>query len=335
MIPSIFRASTYENRRRQIDTLKIFNDNVLEIQADNEYQVRFRSGRNDLTLHVYLSKDFPNDKPSLKVLPVVLHPWVNRDGEICSAPGLLNFTVHSDLGRVVQAIIREFVRNPPHLANNDLAASPSIPIRNNDNSKISPTFYQKFSPPVQQTFQHIASNSLLNTYQPQTLAFPELASMSVEELQFLNECSERREEFLDNLPQSKEMKKTLEDLMTQIEELVDSNLVKKEKIDELKQDVQLKVEEVTKLAFETENLIGAYQNLAEKYSPKNIKNLLHDAADEENNNSEKIAESFIRGDLDVEKFVLDYVKSRSLAQVRKTKEEKLSQQLQRLERAGF
>lgn len=28
----------------------------------------------------------------------------------------VQFTIHSDLGRVVQAVIREFERRPPHLA---------------------------------------------------------------------------------------------------------------------------------------------------------------------------------------------------------------------------
>lgn len=41
---------------------------------------------------------------------------------------MIQFTVHSDLGRVVQAIIREFERNPPPLAVNHNHASTSSPI---------------------------------------------------------------------------------------------------------------------------------------------------------------------------------------------------------------
>lgn len=50
---------------------------------------------------------------------------------------------------------------------------------------------------------------------------------------------------------------------------------------------------------------------------------------------EKIADKFLNGELDIDKFVSLFTQSRSLCQTRKTKEEKLSQQLERLERAGF
>lgn len=43
----------------------------------------------------------------------------------------MQFTVHSDLGRVVQAIVREFQRNPPPLAEKfaNGIASPTVPTR--------------------------------------------------------------------------------------------------------------------------------------------------------------------------------------------------------------
>lgn len=55
-----------------------------------EYQVRFRAGGNDFCISVNLTGDFPNEKPILKICPVIRHQWVNVDGEITGAPGLLN-----------------------------------------------------------------------------------------------------------------------------------------------------------------------------------------------------------------------------------------------------
>lgn len=55
-------------------------------------------------------------------------------------------------------------------------------------------------------------------------------------------------------------------------------------------------------------------------------------ADEE---SESIADDFLNGKIDVEKFLGLYLKTRALCQSRKTKEEKFSQQLSSLEKAGF
>lgn len=59
------------------------------------------------------------------------------------------------------------------------------------------------------------------------------------------------------------------------------------------------------------------------------------AAEEADTNCETIADSFLNGEIDVDKFVTQYTKERKLCQTRKTKEEKLSHQLDSLERAGF
>lgn len=67
-----------------------------------------------------------------------------------------------------------------------------------------------FSPP-----SHISAASNIC----QSLAFPELNSLSLDELQYLNESVNRQEEFLENLPQVREMNKMLDDLILQLEEL--------------------------------------------------------------------------------------------------------------------
>lgn len=57
----------------------------------------------------------------------------------------------------------------------------------------------------------------------QSVAFPELQELSLDELTFLNQNSDRLDEFLDNLPMFKEQNKTMEDLVTNIEELAGKN----------------------------------------------------------------------------------------------------------------
>ncbi|XP_073965537.1 vacuolar protein sorting 37A isoform X2 [Choristoneura fumiferana] len=99
-------------RKRQIDTLKIFNDNVVELQENTEYKIDFSINGKNFCLNVILSPDFPNEKPVILVNPCISHPWVaENSNHVVSAPGLIQFTVHSDLGRVVHAIIREFQRS--------------------------------------------------------------------------------------------------------------------------------------------------------------------------------------------------------------------------------
>ncbi|XP_044267870.1 vacuolar protein sorting-associated protein 37A isoform X2 [Tribolium madens] len=307
MLPKIYRSDP-DIRKHQINTLKIFNDNVVEICEGHEYQICFKSDRHELCLHISL-----------------IHPWVNADSEVTSAPGLLNFTIHSDLGRVVQAIIREFERHPPPLKNDtnitsgpgSTITSPTVPTRECERS--SPSYMNNFSSPTHQ----------------RRLVFPELNKLSINELEFLNSNSDRQQEFLTDLPPIKEQNKLLDDLIAQVEELAESNLSKQEHLSEMRSEIEQKISEVTKLAFENERLHMKYQDMSDKYSPFNIKEQLRLAAEKAESECETIADSFLNGEIDVEKFVNLYTKSRSLCQARKTKEEKLSHQLESLSKAGF
>lgn len=164
MISRIFRGEN-ENvavkRKRQIDTLKIFNDNVVELREDVEYQVQFNAGERRMAIMVSLSPEFPLEKPVLRVSPPISHPWCNEHSEITSAPGLLNFTVHSDLGRVVQAIIREFSKNPPQLLED---VSPGSTTTHRDlQGRNSPSYSLQQYPEIPPT----SYNSYYNTQYPQ------------------------------------------------------------------------------------------------------------------------------------------------------------------------
>ena len=71
---------------------------------------------------IELGPEFPYKTPKLSVEPVLNHQWIEGN-EITKFPGLISFTINSDLGRVCQAIIREYEKNPP-----ELTSSPSVPI---------------------------------------------------------------------------------------------------------------------------------------------------------------------------------------------------------------
>jgi ESCRT-I complex subunit VPS37 len=170
---------------------------------------------------------------------------------------------------------------------------------------------------------------------PKRLVFPELNKLTTEELEFLNNNVDRQQEFLNDLPPIKDQNKLLDDLIVQVEELAESNLSKQEQLKELRGNIDQRIEEVTKLAFENERLHVKYQNLSDKYSPINIKQQLRSAAEKAELDCENIADSFLKGGIDVDNFINLYTKTRTLCQTRKTKEEKLSHQLDSLLRAGF
>ena len=105
------------DRRKQINTLLIFNENVTELVPNVQYRMDFTGGGSSgpLTMLIHLPPGFPKEKPSIKIEPLGLqHSWIDiRSGNVIGSPGLNNFSAHSDLGRVVQVIKREFELKPP------------------------------------------------------------------------------------------------------------------------------------------------------------------------------------------------------------------------------
>ncbi|XP_066258548.1 vacuolar protein sorting-associated protein 37A [Euwallacea similis] len=312
------------DRKQQITTLKIFNDNVTEITKNTDYEISFESGKNNLVLRVTLGSDFPNEKPLLTISPLVAHPWVNESGVITNAPGLLSFTPHSDLGRVVQAIIREFQRNPPKPT--ITSRHSSVSIQDGDNKQKS---YSSFSN-IDYSPHHVTISD--TTVLSSSLKFPELNLLSLEELRFIDECVDRQAEFIDELGTIREQRRYLEELELQLKDIAEENLCKEQQLNQAKDAVNQRIEEAVKLTFENERLYSVYLNLSEKYLPRNIQEELSKAAKRAEEEGEKMVESFLQGDLDVDKFLNLFIKSKSLYQLRKTKEEKLAHQLDRFEK---
>ncbi|XP_053982979.1 vacuolar protein sorting-associated protein 37A isoform X1 [Hylaeus volcanicus] len=447
MISRIFRGKN-ENvavkRKLQIDTLKIFNDNVVELRENFEYQVQFNAGERRMAIMVSLSPEFPLEKPVLKVSPPINHPWCNEHSEIISAPGLLNFTVHSDLGRVVQAIIREFSKNPPqlledispgsvqshrgeqrkkiernkiHIYNNaitdlqgrsspsfSLQQYPEIPPKSynsyyatqfpqyssasgstctytynythsgnqyvEDGHAVARDDHAKFGSSSQHSTYTTSSRggSLHNTdptgynsnhqgtylnshyananyQQPslqnqvqtkaQSVAFPELNSLSNEELKRLSEDDDNLDEFLDKHSELKDVNLAIDDAIDWVQKTAEANVAKEPELRELQSDVANKVQIVATLKARYDQLIQRYNKLSEVFTPDHIKECLRKAADESHEESERIAENFLNRKIDVERFLSTYIECRKLGQARRTKEEKLAHQLNELKRAGY
>ncbi|EZA59210.1 hypothetical protein DMN91_008299 [Ooceraea biroi] len=420
MISRIFRGEN-ENvavkRKRQIDTLKIFNDNVIELRENVDYQVEFQAGEKRMAIVVSLSPNFPLEKPVLRVSPPISHPWCNEHSEITSAPGLLNFSVHSDLGRVVQAIIREFSKNPPQLLED---ISPGSKSHRDLQGRNSPSYsLQQYPAEIPSTsfnsyyntqFPHLSSSSAntciynynytnsghtyvsdsksfggtphhspyipssrnnalhsstparytsnqhgtpyLNShyvnanYQqplpsqsqakaPQSIIFPELNSLTNEELKRLNEDDDRLDDFLEKHSQIKDINAAIEDAMDWVEKTAEANVAKEPELKQLQADVADKVKTVAVLKARYDHLIQRYNKLSEVFTPDHIKECLRREADESHEESEKIAEDFLNRKIDVERFLSTYIECRKLGQARRTKEEKLAHQLNELKRAGF
>ena len=100
----------------------------------------------------------------------------------------------------------------------------------------------------------------------------------------------------------------------------------------MKEDIAGKVQKIESLRTRYDDLSEQYSKLSEVFSPFKICDSLRKAADESQEQSELIAQDFLNGKIDVERFLKTYVECRKLGQARRTKEEKLAHQLNETKR---
>nr|KAF6375766.1 VPS37A subunit of ESCRT-I [Pipistrellus kuhlii] len=63
-----------------------------------------------------LPPQFPQEKPVISVYPPIRHHLMDKQGIYVTSPLVNNFTMHSDLGKIIQSLLDEFWKNPPVLA---------------------------------------------------------------------------------------------------------------------------------------------------------------------------------------------------------------------------
>lgn len=295
-----------EHRRRQIDTLKIFNDKLVScllfhlisfyylflfassvsvIQNDEKYGIKFKSGQNDVTLIIELEPDFPFTTPTLTLEPILAHKWVENNGEIKNFPGLMNFTINSDLGRVCQAIIREFEKKPP------LVSSPSVPVQSN---------------------------------------FPELDGLDPRQLLHLLNDENYLDDFVEELSPIKALNAELDVLVEETENLARENLEKNDILSDLRSKVESLSIEFLNHGAQYSQINTKYEDKASEYSPQNIRQLLDIGVSDAETECEKTVDAFLEGHQSLNDFLDDFLKVKRLIATRKFKEERLNFQLNQM-----
>lgn len=99
------------------------------------------------------------------------------------------FSIHSDLGRVVHAIIREFERFPPQLLSNEIVNSP---------------------------IKAIALPAVVDCN------IPELSGLSIEELRLLDEDEEHLNDFVEEMSAVQSLTDELDGLICEVEVITGS-----------------------------------------------------------------------------------------------------------------
>ncbi|KAM9192962.1 vacuolar protein sorting-associated protein 37A [Mergus octosetaceus] len=110
------RTGLQQQKQRQIEALRAAHAAIAEIQKDVEYRLPFTVNNLTININILLPPQFPQEKPVISVFPPVRHHLMDKQGVYVTGPLISNFTMHSDLGKIVQSILDEFWKSPPVLA---------------------------------------------------------------------------------------------------------------------------------------------------------------------------------------------------------------------------
>ncbi|XP_060102390.1 vacuolar protein sorting-associated protein 37A [Heteronotia binoei] len=133
-------TSLQQQKQRQIESLRSAHTAIAEIQKDVEYRLPFTVNNLTININILLPPQFPQEKPVISVYPPIRHHLMDKQGVYVACPLISSFTMHSDLGKIVQSVLDEFWKNPPVLA----PSSTSFPFLYNKPAGMSPYGPQNF-----------------------------------------------------------------------------------------------------------------------------------------------------------------------------------------------
>jgi len=114
-------------RLKQIETLKKQFPAAREILRDVEFEIPLAVSVGYIYLRVILPQGFPQGPPYIRVIPNVIHPWVNVTMYVAGHPKLANWNLHNNLGQIVKEVAEEFFKNPPRIIPAPTGGYPNSP----------------------------------------------------------------------------------------------------------------------------------------------------------------------------------------------------------------
>jgi len=234
-----------------------------------------------VNLRITLEPSFPQSAPTIQLLPEGLtHPFITDRGFVkqSASKTLQIWTLHSDLGKLIQELVQEFQKNEPQ--------------------KRGETLQNQYRSPV----PHPAPRMTQTDLKPN---LPELQQLSVEQMTALMNDEQKFREFMNNL----ESYATSFNLRN---DLIKSNTEEKEKQSLLKSQFASVENEIKEQNQKGDQLRSLYndklriqESIMSKLSPQSLAKALTDKAQILDDQCEEVGEKFSRGELSLDKFLSD------------------------------
>ncbi|KAJ1215317.1 hypothetical protein NDU88_002926 [Pleurodeles waltl] len=344
-------TSLQQQRQRQIESLRASHSTLAEIQKDVEYRLPFTVNNLTININILLPQNFPQEKPVISIYPPVRHHLVDKQGVYVICPLINNFTMHSDLGKIIQSLLDEFWKNPPVLI-----PSSSYPFLYSNPAGMppyAPSGFAFLNPyPTQEANRVPVTDTVLppsancSTAKPAAPAyglitdlpipvpsteavsqvglngfnykmpdvpevFPELSELSASELKEMNDQEDLLLEQFVNLPLLKQVIMDKDELVKSIEEIARKNLLMEPILEAKRHAILDKYEVLTQMKFSFEKKMQRQHELSESCSLSALQARLKVAAHEAEEESDNIAEDFLEGKTEIEDFLSNFMEKRT------------------------
>ncbi|XP_032269418.1 vacuolar protein sorting-associated protein 37A isoform X4 [Mirounga angustirostris] len=351
-------TSLQQQKQRLIESLRNSHSSIAEIQKDVEYRLPFTVNNLTININILLPPQFPQEKPVISVYPPIRHHLMDKQGVYVTSPLVNNFTMHSDLGKIIQSLLDEFWKNPPVLA----PSSTAFPYLYSNPGGMPPYASQGFPflPPYppQEANRTITSLSVADTisssttsYTPAKPAAPSFGVLSNLPLPVPTTDTSapisqdgfgyKMPDIPDTFPELSELSVSqLTDMNEQEEILLEQflTLPQLKQIITDKDDLVKSIEELAKPSLEAkrqtvldklkstfEKKMQRQHELSESCSASALQARLKVAAHEAEEESDNIAEDFLEGKTEIDDFLSSFMEKRTICHCRRAKEEKLQQ----------
>ncbi|KAG2205770.1 hypothetical protein INT47_003953 [Mucor saturninus] len=281
-------------KRQQINSLLAHNPTTIAVVDGQIYEVPLHQEDNTFLL-INLPSHFPEEPPVITLSPTGLrHPWV--EGDVVMHDALPSWQPQqSNLGFLVKEIREEFMARPPARKTNE---------QQNEGYNSRPP------PPIPATV-------------PSVPEYNAIAKLSPEEMEELLQNETAFDIFFETLDRVKNLKTFQEELRSGNELLAHKNLGREDQLLKLRSEVEYldTIFKQEKLEFEKKEKI---QNEAfNRFSSSTVLTRLKGGVYEQDELSEKVAQSFLEGNLDNETFVKQFREFRKVYHLRESKLERV------------
>jgi len=294
-----FQTDTRLSRQKQIHSLAVYHEAVECVTEGSEYRIKFRGPEQmQFSLLVKLPSDFPTAQPHIFIEPCVAHQWVQpTTGRVTQAPGLLNFSPHSDLGMVVGAIRREFEK------------AESL---------------QVLTPPTAAVSRSQESASATNSSDPVQAA---VAALSKEELQEVLDNEVALEKLLLSIdfPPLESITENIKSMQEVITVTAQTNITLETEIETLRDALLCKVEEYHTKKLSLSQTAAKVKMLQSRVEGGVLADQLVRLSVDNEEKSDGIADKFLEKEMSVEEFLTEYIATRQQSHLQKLKADKIKE----------